>query len=107
MTIEADSLRDAHSQPGAVTLRRGKREARQTRATRGEHRMITFGIELDAVAHLLRDRRFQASVVTGVIGLVALAGLARENREHNRARLAAWYRKNYLRDQRQARTRPA
>ena len=50
------------------------------RAARREHRMIMFGTELGAVAHLLRDRRFQERVITGVIGLVALAGLARETR---------------------------
>jgi hypothetical protein len=61
-------------------------------------------IELDAVAHLLRDRRFQERVITGVIGLVALAGLARENRERSLARLATWSRKYSSRDRRQART---
>ena len=74
------------------------------RAARREHRVIMFGIELDAVAHLLRDRRLQERVITGVIGLVALAGLARETQERSLARLATWSGRYYFRDLRQART---
>ena len=104
MTIKAGSGPDAHSEPRAVSSGRGDREARQARAARREHRVIMFGIELDAVAHLLRDRRLQERVITGVIGLVALAGLARETQERSLARLATWSGRYYFRDLRQART---
>jgi hypothetical protein len=66
--------------------------------------MIVLGIELDAVARLLRNPRFQQNAITGVIGLVALSRLSRESRARSFARLAAWDKKQSLRRQRQAGT---
>ena len=45
-----------------------------------------------AVGHLLlHDRRFHATVVTGVIGAVALADLLKNNQARPMRRVAAWY----------------
>jgi hypothetical protein len=41
--------------------------------------MILLGIGISAVARLLGSRRFQVRVITGVIGVAALAGMARES----------------------------
>jgi hypothetical protein len=47
-------------------------------------------------ARLLRSHLFHGQVIIGVIGLSALAGLARENQARARARLAAWDRARKL-----------
>jgi hypothetical protein len=41
--------------------------------------MVLLGIGISAVARLLGSRRFQVRVITGVIGVAALAGMARES----------------------------
>ena len=41
--------------------------------------MILLAIGISAVARLLGSRRFQVRVITGVIGVAALAGTARES----------------------------
>jgi len=52
--------------------------------------MTVRWVELVALAHLLRDRRFQQTVITGMIGLAALVRMAREVRTRSLARLIAW-----------------
>jgi hypothetical protein len=56
---------------------------------------------------LVLSRRFGGRVIAGVIGLAALAGLARENQARTRARLGAWDKQQNLRHQRTAKIRPA
>ena len=41
--------------------------------------MILLAIGISTVARLLGSRRFQVRVITGVIGVAALAGMARES----------------------------
>jgi hypothetical protein len=41
--------------------------------------MILLGIGISAVARLLGSRRFHVRVITGVIGVAALAGMMRES----------------------------
>ncbi len=107
MTIEVEPSRNGDSKPEAVTSRRGSRRWPAVPVASREQRMIMLGIELDAVARLLRNPRFQQNVITGIIGLVALARLVREGQARNRARLIAWDKKQYLRRQRNAGARPA
>jgi hypothetical protein len=105
MTIELGPGRNGDSEPEAVTPGRGGRRVRQVASRK--HRMIVLGIELDAVARLLRDRRFQETVIMCIIGLAALARLMRESQERSFARLTAWDKKQRLRRQRRAGARPA
>jgi hypothetical protein len=51
----------------------------QARAASRTRDMILLGIGISAVARLLGSRRFQVRVITGVIGVAALAGMARES----------------------------
>ncbi len=51
----------------------------QARAASRTRDMILLGIGISAVARLLGNRRFQVRVITGVIGVAALAGMARES----------------------------
>jgi len=51
----------------------------QARAASRTRDMVLLGIGISAVARLLRSRRFQVRVITGVIGVAALAGMARES----------------------------
>ena len=51
----------------------------QARAASRTRDMILLGIGISAVARLLGSRRFQVRVTTGVIGVAALAGMARES----------------------------
>ena len=48
---------------------------------------------LATVAHVLRDRGFQARVITSAIGAVALAQLGRDNQARPVRRAASWYQK--------------
>ena len=51
----------------------------QARAGSRTRDMILLAIGISAVARLLGSRRFQVRVITGVIGVAALAGMARES----------------------------
>ena len=55
-------------------------------------RMASYGIWLAVITHiLLRDRRFQATVITGVIGAYALASVIKNNQARPVRRAVAWY----------------
>ena len=75
------------------------RPSRQARSARPE-RLIVLGVELNALARLVGNRRFQRNLITGIIGLVALARLVGEGETRSFARLAAWDQKQSLRRQR-------
>ncbi len=53
--------------------------------------MVRYGIWLAVVTRILGDRRFQATVITGVIGAYALASLIKNNQARPVRRAAAWY----------------
>ena len=55
-------------------------------------RMARYGIWLAVITHiLLHDRRFQATVITGVIGTYALASVTKNNQAQPVRRAVAWY----------------
>jgi hypothetical protein len=56
---------------------------------------------------ILRSPRFLKLVITAVLALAALVGLARENQARNLARVAAWDKAQKLRRQGTAKARPA
>jgi hypothetical protein len=66
---------------------------RPVRAQDARPRMVRYWILLATVRHVLRDRRFQAKVITGAIGAVALAQLGRDNQARPVRRAAGWYSK--------------
>jgi hypothetical protein len=53
--------------------------------------MVRYWIVLATVRHILRDRRFQQSVIMGAIAVVALGQLGRDNQARPVRRAAAWY----------------
>ena len=66
---------------------------RPERAQGLRQRMVRYWIMLATVTHVLRDRRFQAKVITGAIGAVALAQLGRDNQVRPVRRAADFYKK--------------
>lgn len=56
-------------------------------------RMVRYWIMAATVTHVLRDRRFQARMITSAIGAVALAQLGRDNQARPVRRVAGWYSK--------------
>jgi hypothetical protein len=55
-------------------------------------RMARYGIWLAVITRiLLHDRRFQATVITGVIGTYALASVTKNNQAQPVRRAIAWY----------------
>jgi hypothetical protein len=55
-------------------------------------RMARYGVWVAVLAHIvLRDRRFQASVITGVIGAYALGQATKNNQARPLRRVTAWY----------------
>jgi len=104
MTSETGSGRDAYKARRAVipggTERAGRRRSRA--ASRNHHTvMLRIGLGL------LLSRPFHKLVITAVIGLAALMGLARENQARSVARLSAWDKAQNLRRQRAAKIGPA
>jgi hypothetical protein len=95
MTSESGSGPDAYGARGAV-VPGTRRAARRSRAARRNRRMALLRIGLG----LLLSSRFLVHVIAGVIGLAALAGLARENEARTVVRLAAWDKQQKLRHQR-------
>jgi hypothetical protein len=55
--------------------------------------ILNDAIWLAVLARLLGDRRFQASVISGVLGVCALASLIKNNQAHPVRRAGAWYKK--------------
>jgi hypothetical protein len=55
--------------------------------------MVRYWILLATMSHVLRDRGFQAKVITVAIGAVALAQLGRDNQARPVRRAASWYSK--------------
>lgn len=98
MAIEVRSVPDATRGPGACISAGTAGQARQSRTVSRHHRMAIFRIGLG----LLLSRRLHAHVITGAIGLAALAGLVRENEVRTVARLVAWDKQQNLRYQRPA-----
>jgi hypothetical protein len=85
----------------AQTTRRPER-GQETRP-----RMVRYWIMLATVSHVLRDRRFQARMITGAIGAVALAQLGRDNQARPVRRAASWYSKLGVSEEQAARVREA
>ena len=55
-------------------------------------RMARYGIWVAVITHIvLRDRRFQATVITGVIGAYALGSVTKNNQARPVRRAVAWY----------------
>src|ERR1041385_8636870 len=54
-------------------------------------RAVRYGIWLAVVIRILGDRRFQASVITGAIGMNALASGIKTNQARPRRRAIRWY----------------
>jgi hypothetical protein len=54
--------------------------------------MARYGVWVAVLAHIvLRDRRFQASAITGAIGAYALGHVAKNNQARPLRRVTAWY----------------
>ena len=55
-------------------------------------RMARYGIWVAVITHIvLHDRRFHATVITGVIGAYALGSVAKNNQARPVRRAVAWY----------------
>ena len=55
-------------------------------------RMARYGIWVAVITHIvLHDRRFQATVITGVIGAYALGSVTKNNQARPVRRAIAWY----------------
>jgi hypothetical protein len=67
--------------------------------------MVVIGLAL--AARLARDSRSYESVIMVVIGVTAVAGLAKASRTRSFARLAAWDKRQNLSGQRGPKTRQA
>lgn len=81
---------------------------RRPERTQGfRQRMVRRWILLATVSHVLRDHRFQEKLITGVIGVVALAQLGRENQARPVRRAAGWYSKLGISEEDVARVREA
>jgi hypothetical protein len=98
MTAEVERRRSGPGQSEVISPGTGSGRARQAWASR-EHRMIVRGAELGALVHLLRDRRFQQNLITGIIGLAALVRIAREGRTRMLTCLMAWDKRQDRRNQ--------
>jgi hypothetical protein len=54
--------------------------------------MVRYGTWIAVLTHIvLHDRRFQASVITGVIGAYALGKVTKDNQARPLRRVTAWY----------------
>jgi hypothetical protein len=53
--------------------------------------MVRNGVWLAVIIRLLGDRRFQASVITGAIGMYALASAFKNNQARPLRRAVHWY----------------
>jgi hypothetical protein len=55
-------------------------------------RLATYGVWAAVITHIvLHDRRFQATVITGVLGAYALGSVTKNNQARPVRRVVAWY----------------
>jgi hypothetical protein len=97
MTAEVERRRSGSGRPEVIPSGPRSGRARHAQA-RHEHRMILRGVELDALVHALRDRRVQQNLITGIIGLAALVGIAREGRTRMLTHVLTWDKRQGRRD---------
>ncbi len=82
----------AKAAPGQVWATAGGPAERGPARPSLPDRMAKYGIWLAVITHiLLYDRRFQATVITGVIGTYALASVTKNNQARPVRRVVAWY----------------
>ena len=82
----------APGQAGAATQGpAGPGSAREARQPGRPDRMVRYGILLAVVARGLGDRRFQAYVITRIIGAYALASVIKNNQARPVRRAIHWY----------------
>jgi hypothetical protein len=84
----------AETAPGQVGSARGPAEPRAAgkgRPPSRSDRMVRYGVWLAVVIRILGDHRFQASVITGVIGVYALANVIKSNQARPVRRAFHWY----------------
>jgi len=74
-----------------MTAQTAPRPVRQVRPLTVRQRLVRYRIVVAVVRHVLRDRRFQATVITGVIAAVALAELGQDREFRPVRRAADWY----------------
>ena len=104
MTSETGSGRDGYRARAAVIPGgTGWAARRRSRAASRHHRWALLRIGLG----VLLSHPFRKAVITAVLGVAAVAGLARENQVRTVARVGVWNEQQRLRDQRKAKIRPA
>ena len=55
-------------------------------------RLARYGVWVAVITHIfLHDRRFQATVITGVLGAYALGSVTKNNQARPVRRVVAWY----------------
>ena len=105
MAIDNGMGRDAHTAPEAVISGGHRGAARQPGAASRQRGVLVLGLGAAAVAGYLGSRRLHVQVLVGIIGLAALAGLARESQTRSLARLAAWDKRRQARQPRSGKAR--
>jgi hypothetical protein len=96
MTIGVRPRGAARQEPETVVSSGAAGPASQFGAVSHQRDVVWLGIGLAALTRLLRDPRFHGRVIVSVVGLAALASLARENQARVKARLVAWDRARRL-----------
>jgi|SRR6516165_8896061 hypothetical protein len=99
MTMAAGPGRYARREPETVTGQGTVVAVRRSQVARRGRRAAWLRIGLG----ILRSRPFHEQVILVVIAVAALARIARENQDRTFARLAAWDRRQHVRDQRKTR----
>jgi hypothetical protein len=98
MTINVRSARDDRALRGTANSAARGGAALPSPAANFQQRACVATIAAASVTRLLRNRRFQAHMITLAIGAAALAGLAREGQTRSLSRLATWYQQQTQRD---------
>lgn len=81
----------APGQAGSARGPAGPGAAGKGRPPSRSDRMVRYGVWLAVVIRILGDRRFQASVITGVIGAYALVSVIKSNQARPVRRALHWY----------------
>ena|SRR5450755_1159541 len=107
MTINVRSARDDRALRGTANSAGRGGPARPSPAADFQQRAIVLTIAAASMTRLLRNRRFQAHMITLAIGAAALGSLAREGQTRSLSRLATWYQQQTQRELPMAKARKA